>query len=759
MSDLARHQYTLGQTVVAVVDEIFPFGIFVRVDGDTPAYIRQRELTLAGNVDPRLAVSEGEELQAVVIAPVEPGRQLELSVRQAKPDPWEIFATQFDERQTITGTVKWVAARGVVIEAMPGVDGFISVHELAPWPVERPDELLWIGDEVQAMITHLDPQNKRLRLSIRQEMLHQARVQQFVSQLQSRDEEAEPVRDADGSTTEEHVALDLAALGRALVLDDHAGVRQELVVWLERNGCPADGFGQIEEALQATQERTYDLLFVDLDLHGQDGLNFVSALQESDSDSQIIVMSIPEWLADRMEELIRLGVLGVLTKPLEMDDVRGMLGLLARGEQIDWISVTAPTPTDEPSNTFGRIAQEMRGGTPLAARLAAGVQELVRLTRAELGVLFHLDPDSGQMQVTARAGKLRLAEQGVYALAASPVGDLIRQGSELHAAGISASSRRRFHKLLEVVRFQSCLGVSVPALGQVEHALFLFHRQPDALPRHLLRDAHAIATLLSVALERDALETRLQEASPFLLGGQLATGFGHDVYNKMSALELQVRNLKAACAQIAEGRSEGFSQRDGAAALSQDMQRLLDTTMDLKETAGAFRDLVRAEDRVETDLNEVAQRAERLMLDIARKERVSIELELAPDLPKVIGSPVRLQQVFLNVMYNAIQQTGLKAERWTDTPRKLRVITGHDEQPEPTAWVRFADTGPGIHRRLWRSIFALGFSTRPGGTGLGLFIARSLMSWMGGHIAVERGPVPVGTVMRIDLPVPQARAR
>lgn len=759
MSDRTTHRYKPGQPVVAVVEEIFSFGIFVRLEGDTPAYIRQRELTLAGNVDPRLVVTEGEELRAVVVALPEPGRRLELSVRQAAPDPWEIFATQFQERQTITGTVKWISGRGAVIEVIPGVDGLVPFQELAPWSVDHPGELLWIGDQVQAMITHLDPCNKRLRLSIRQEMLHQARVQQFVSQLQGQDEQTESTQDVEASEPEERLALDLEALGRALVLDDHDGVREELVVWLERNGCPADGYGQLQDAFEATQERKYGLLFVDLDLDGQDGLDFVRAMQTGDSDPQIIVMSIPEWLADRMEELVHLGVRGVLTKPLEMDEVRETLGLLARGEQIDLSSASLPEQDGETPNSFARLAQEIRGGTTLDTRLAAGVRELVHLTRAELGALFYLDPDSRQIQITAREGELPLNEQSVFALSASPVGDLIRHGGELHTAGISSSNQRRFHKLLEVVRFQSCLGVSVPALGQVEHALLLFHRQPDAFPHHLLRDAHAISMLLSVALEREALEARIHEASPFLLGGQLATGFGHDVYNKMSALELQVRNLKASCAQLLDQGEEGIAQSDNAAELPQDVQRLLDTTMDLKETVSAFRDLVRAEDRVEMDVNVVVQRAERLLVDVARKERISIELDLAPDLPQVIGSAVRLQQVFLNVMHNAIQQIGLKAEKWDETPRKLTVTTGHDEQPEPTVWARFADTGPGIHRRLWKNIFALGFSTRPDGTGLGLFIAHSLMAWMGGRIAVERGPVPSGTVVRVELPIPQHGSR
>jgi two-component system sensor histidine kinase FlrB len=65
---------------------------------------------------------------------------------------------------------------------------------------------------------------------------------------------------------------------------------------------------------------------------------------------------------------------------------------------------------------------------------------------------------------------------------------------------------------------------------------------------------------------------------------------------------------------------------------------------------------------------------------------------------------------------------------------------------------RFSDTGPGIHRQLWEKIFALGFTTRAGGSGLGLYIARSLMGSMGGRIVLEESLVPLGTTFLVELP-------
>ena len=69
------------------------------------------------------------------------------------------------------------------------------------------------------------------------------------------------------------------------------------------------------------------------------------------------------------------------------------------------------------------------------------------------------------------------------------------------------------------------------------------------------------------------------------------------------------------------------------------------------------------------------------------------------------------------------------------------------------AWVqaRVSDTGPGIHRQQWDRVFDLGFTTRPEGSGLGLFIARSLITSMGGQISIENSTIPIGTTFLVEL--------
>lgn len=759
MSDRQAHHYQVGEVVRARVEEIFHFGVFVQLPDGTPAYVRRRELTLEGTLDPRQVVLEGQEIEAMVILLPERGMKLELSVRQAKPDPWDTLVRQYQVRDTVIGTVKWLSDRSAFVEVIPGVDGVVPLRELAAWPVSRPDELLWIGDQVEAIIVHLDGENKRLRLSIRQQMMHMARVQEITEHLQGEDGSPEPPAVAEQEETEDPtvVSADLRELGRVLILDDHAGVRDELAVWFGRHGCEADAFVGPDEALLQAGQILYSVALVDLELGGRDGLEFVQAVKEISPSTKIIVMSIPEWIAERSEELEALAVTEVFTKPLDLDDVRETLTLLARGEAVGPFRVASTGPVAESTEPFEQLAQMMRGRAPRGARLVEGIAELVNLTRAELGALFRLDPRSQQVSIVAQVGTIPVDHSALYALSASPIKDLILEGGRAFEAGLSAHARRRFQKLLDVVEFEACIGVPVSAAGRVEHALFLFHRQPDAFGRYRVRDAQAMATLLGVALESEAFEVRIRAAGPFLLSGQLAAGFGHDVYNKMSALELQVRNLQSACGSPSDPQQTRDQDLDlNRIELAQDVDALLQSTLDLKGTADAFRQLMQAEDRVSLQVNRVAERAIGLLGTIARRERVRLETDLASRLPPIVGSPVRLQQVFLNVMLNAIQQMGLKRQQWQDGPNdwpSLVVKTGVEVGSEGVLWVRFEDAGPGIHCQLWDTVFDMGFSTRPGGTGLGLFFARSLIESMGGSIFVERSVIPMGTVFRIDLPV------
>jgi len=755
------HVYQINQVVKARVEQILPFGIFVCLPGGDQAYVRRRELTQAGNLDPRQVVSEGQEIQAVVVALAEPGQHLELSVRRAEPDPWDTFAESFKVRDTVTATVKSLSARGVYVQIVPGVDGFIPSADLAPWPVEQPGDLLWVGDQVEAMIVRLDRQTKRVRLSTRRHMEHQTRVREVMALLGEKDivEEDPAGEEETGSVEAEDESIDPAIverIGEILVVDDHDEVRNPLVKWLRRLGFAAKGVGSPEQALACLRAKRYGLALIDLDLSGQDGLVLIHHIAKISRDTRVAVVSVPEWLAQRSDRLAALGVTDVFVKPLDLDEIRKMLVRLGRGKALGALEMPECEYDEggkekEPRHSFQRLGEMMRSGLPLATRLEAGLQEMVRLAWAEGGLIFHLDPNSRQVSIVAQVGELPLHQEAMYALGESPVKDVIVERNEIFEGYVSQQAQRRFSKLLALLPFESCLGVPIPAGGEVEHALFLFHRQPDAFSRYRLRDAQAMAVLFSAALESQALEQRIRTISPFLLSGHLTAGFSHEVYNKMSGLEIQLRNLQADCERLRSACSPPVETCD-LAELGRAVDQVLDVALNLKDTVGLFRELLQAEQEEEVDVNEVVTRTVRLLRPVARRNQVHIETHLAPDLPAIYGSAIRLQQVFANLMLNAVQHTAPKMTHWPAGQGTLQVATSWEPAEERPLRVRLTDNGPGIHRQLWENIFALGFSTRPGGTGLGLFIARSLVESMGGRVMVERSAIPAGTTFRVELP-------
>jgi signal transduction histidine kinase len=139
-------------------------------------------------------------------------------------------------------------------------------------------------------------------------------------------------------------------------------------------------------------------------------------------------------------------------------------------------------------------------------------------------------------------------------------------------------------------------------------------------------------------------------------------------------------------------------------------------------------------------------------IDLVAHEASKADIELVREMgwvPPARGSRLELEQVFMNVLLNAIQQMP-KSQR-----RRGRVIIetcfANQDERFPIK-IRFTDTGPGIHARLLEKIFEPMYTTKVKGTGMGLYISRDLLAMMGGRISVEKTAILVGTTFLVELP-------
>jgi small subunit ribosomal protein S1 len=90
-----------------------------------------------------------------------------LGIKQLTDDPWESLPRRFPRGTKVKGKVMKVTDYGVFVEIEPGIDGLCHVSELADERVEKPADMIKIGDDVEVMVLDVDPGERRISLSIK----------------------------------------------------------------------------------------------------------------------------------------------------------------------------------------------------------------------------------------------------------------------------------------------------------------------------------------------------------------------------------------------------------------------------------------------------------------------------------------------------------------------------------------------------------------------------------------------------------------
>ena len=134
------------------------------------------------------------------------------------------------------------------------------------------------------------------------------------------------------------------------------------------------------------------------------------------------------------------------------------------------------------------------------------------------------------------------------------------------------------------------------------------------------------------------------------------------------------------------------------------------------------------------DVNEVIREMVVLLRSEAARYNISVQTDLAADLPQVMGDRVQLQQVLMNLMLN-----GIEAMKDVDGKREMVIQSQRAESEEVLVSVR--DTGVGLPPQQTDQIFKAFFTTKPQGTGMGLSISHSIVESHGGRLwAAENSP-------------------
>ena len=168
--EAVEKKYPVGSIVKGRVVNIMPYGAFMEIEDGVEGLIHVSEMswtkriTKAGEV-----VSVGEEIEAVVLDINKDNKKISLGLRQKERNPWEILADKFPVGSKINGKVRNMTSYGAFVEIENDIDGMIHVSDMS-WTrkINNPTEVLKPGDEVEAVILDINPDQQRISLGLKQ---------------------------------------------------------------------------------------------------------------------------------------------------------------------------------------------------------------------------------------------------------------------------------------------------------------------------------------------------------------------------------------------------------------------------------------------------------------------------------------------------------------------------------------------------------------------------------------------------------------
>lgn len=156
-----------GKTVTGVVSNIVDFGAFVDLDG-IDGLIHISELSWSHVNHPSELLEIGQEVEVKVLDVDRDRQRISLGLKQTQSDPWQRVLSSYQQGDVVHGRATKVVTFGAFVEILQGVEGLVHISELAERHVENPREVVSQGDHVLVRIIEVDPERRRLSLSMKQ---------------------------------------------------------------------------------------------------------------------------------------------------------------------------------------------------------------------------------------------------------------------------------------------------------------------------------------------------------------------------------------------------------------------------------------------------------------------------------------------------------------------------------------------------------------------------------------------------------------
>ena len=481
-----------------------------------------------------------------------------------------------------------------------------------------------------------------------------------------------------------------------LVVDDDRNILEVLAMRLESLGVRVTAEAAPAEVPRLLAERRFDLALFDLRMAPIDGLALLASAREQQPHLPVLIMTAHGSI-DGAVEAIRRGAFDYLTKPFVPEELRGKVSRALAERR--WARDRA---------LLAKLGTSLASGDTVEGVLRVVVKTTLDATDTQRAAVFLRE--DGKLVLRASAGTpvvddAQLVAAAERALAGEePTSVPVAPGCMVLAAPLRVEGRVR--GVLTAETTQSI----VPTTDDLALlALFASHA--------------AIAYRGSHDLER-------ARSGALAALGRVAAQVAHEINNPLGGLKIY--------AMLVGKRLSTHGDRHGvdlAGKIGQAVDRLAALVSDIT-AYGRPADL----HREPTDPDELVQECLALVQDKVQERQIEVSYELDGGLGLLSLDAREIHKALMNLLVNAVEAM--------EPGGRLGVRTSREDDG---VRIRVSDTGCGMDTPTLGRAYDLFFTTKPGGTGLGMAIVRSAVERHGGRIEIDTAPGR-GTTVELVIP-------
>ncbi len=164
-----EERYQPGARVHGKVRNLTDFGAFVELEPGVDGLLHISDMSWTRNIGhPSEILKKGQEIETQILNVDRENKRISLGLKQIQPDPWDTVAARYPMGSRVTGKVVRLTDFGAFIELGPGVDGLLHISQMSNRPINSPSEIVNVGDELTLMVIRVDPQERRIGLSLKE---------------------------------------------------------------------------------------------------------------------------------------------------------------------------------------------------------------------------------------------------------------------------------------------------------------------------------------------------------------------------------------------------------------------------------------------------------------------------------------------------------------------------------------------------------------------------------------------------------------